>query len=155
MKRQTAERWDELIDALEAWLTALRPGVLDRVQVITSSAGAARLAGQALASRIGILAGVDLLPADRWVTQLEAELGDREASPWRGRSLELAVQEVLTDPDFLDCHPVVATHLKAGPGRLRGVSQRVATLMRCYQEHRPEMLAQWLASPSEAARRSA
>jgi len=76
LKRQTAERWDELIDALEAWLTALRPGVLDRVQVITSSAGAARLAGQALASRIGILAGVDLLPADRWVTQLEAELGD-------------------------------------------------------------------------------
>ena len=151
MKRQTAERWDELIDALEAWLTALRPGVLDRVQVITSSAGAARLAGQALASRIGILAGVDLLPADRWVTQLEAELGDGEASPWRGRSLELAVQEVLTDPDFLDCHPVVATHLKAGPGRLRGVSQRVATLMRRYQEHRPEMLAQWLASPSEAA----
>ena len=81
------------------------------------------------------------------MTQLEAELGDGEASPWRGRSLELAVQEVLTDPDFLDCHPVVATHLKGRPGRLRGVSQRVATLMRRYRA-RPEMLAQWLAAPA-------
>ena len=69
MDRRSAERWEELIDALAAWLDELRPGPLERVRIVTSSAATARLAGQALAARIGILAGVDLIPADRWVAR--------------------------------------------------------------------------------------
>lgn len=148
---RTAERWEELIDALAAWLEELRPGPLERVRIITSSAATARLAGQALAARIGILAGVDLVPADRWVAQLQAELGDGESSPWRGLALELAIREVLQDPDFRGSHPVVAEHLRAGSGRLRGASQRLAVLLRRYSEHHPELLARWLADPEEAA----
>ncbi len=151
MDRRSAERWEELIDALAAWLEELRPGPLERVRIITSSAATARLAGQALAARIGILAGVDLIPADRWVAQLQAELGDGESSPWRGLALELAIREVLQDPDFRGSHPVVAEHLRAGSGRLRGASQRLAVLLRRYSEHHPELLARWLADPEEAA----
>jgi len=149
--RRSAERWEELIDALAAWLEELRPGPLERVRIITSSAATARLAGQALAARIGILAGVDLIPADRWVAQLQAELGDGESSPWRGLALELAIREVLQDPDFRGSHPVVAEHLRAGSGRLRGASQRLAVLLRRYSEHHPELLARWLSDPEEAA----
>lgn len=152
MDRRSAERWEDLIDALAAWLDELRPGVLERVRIIASSAATARLAGQALAARIGILAGVDLIPADRWVVQLQAELGDGEPSPWRGLALELAIREVLQDPEFLGSHPVVAEHLRAGPGRLRGASQRLAVLLRRYSEHHPELLARWLTDPEEAAR---
>ena len=151
MDRRSAERWEELIDALAAWLEELRPGPLERVRIITSSAATARLAGQALAARIGILAGVDLIPADRWVAQLQAELGDGESSPWRGLALELAIREVLQDPDFRGSHPVVAEHLRAGSGRLRGASQRLAVLLRRYSEHHPELLARWLSDPEEAA----
>lgn len=151
MDRRSAERWEELIDALAAWLEELRPGPLERVRIITSSAATARLAGQALAARIGILAGVDLIPADRWVAQLQAELGDGESSPWRGLALELAIREVLQDPDFRGSHPVVAEHLRAGSGRLRGASQRLAVLLRRYSEHHPELLARWLSAPEEAA----
>ncbi len=151
MDRRSAECWEELIDALAAWLDELRPGPLERVRIITSSAATARLAGQALAARIGILAGVDLIPADRWVAQLQAELGDGESSPWRGLALELAIREVLQDPDFRGSHPVVAEHLRAGSGRLRGASQRLAVLLRRYSEHHPELLARWLADPEEAA----
>ena len=151
MDRRSAERWEELIDALAAWLEELRPGPLERVRIITSSAATARLAGQALAARIGILAGVDLIPADRWVAQLQAELGDGESSPWRGLALELAIREVLQDPEFQDSHPVVAEHLRAGPGRLRGTSQRLAVLLHRYSEHHPDLLARWLADPEEAA----
>ena len=151
MDRRSAERWEELIDALAAWLEELRPGPLEWVRIITSSAATARLAGQALAARIGILAGVDLIPADRWVAQLQAELGDGESSPWRGLALELAIREVLQDPEFRDSHPVVAEHLRAGPGRLRGASQRLAVLLRRYSEHHPDLLARWLADPEEAA----
>ena len=151
MDRRSAERWEELIDALAAWLEELRPGPLERVRIITSSAATARLAGQALAARIGILAGVDLIPADRWVAQLQAELGDGESSPWRGLALELAIREVLQDPDFRGSHPMVAEHLRAGSGRLRGASQRLAVLLRRYSEHHPELLARWLADPEEAA----
>ena len=151
MDRRSAERWEELIDALAAWLEELRPGPLERVRIITSSAATARLAGQALAARIGILAGVDLIPADRWMAQLQAELGDGESSPWRGLALELAIREVLQDPDFRGSHPVVAEHLRAGSGRLRGASQRLAVLLRRYSEHHPELLARWLADPEEAA----
>ena len=151
MDRRSAERWEELIDALAAWLEELRPGPLERVRIITSSAATARLAGQALAARIGILAGVDLIPADRWVAQLQAELGDGESSPWRGLALELAIREVLQDPEFRDSHPVVAEHLRAGPGRLRGTSQRLAVLLRRYSEHHPDLLARWLSDPEEAA----
>ena len=147
MDRRSAECWEELIDALAAWLDELRPGPLERVRIITSSAATARLAGQALAARIGILAGVDLIPADRWVAQLQAELGDGESSPWRGLALELAIREVLQDPEFRDSHPVVAEHLRAGPGRLRGTSQRLAVLLRRYSEHHPDLLARWLADP--------
>ena len=151
MDRRSAECWEELIDALAAWLDELRPGPLERVRIITSSAATARLAGQALAARIGILARVDLIPADRWVAQLQAELGDGESSPWRGLALELAIREVLQDPEFRDSHPVVAEHLRAGPGRLRGTSQRLAVLLRRYSEHHPDLLARWLADPEEAA----
>lgn len=151
MDRRSAERWEELIDALAAWLEELRPGPLERVRIITSSAATARLAGQALAARIGILAGVDLIPADRWMAQLQAELGHGESSPWRGLALELAIREVLQDPDFRGSHPVVAEHLRAGSGRLRGASQRLAVLLRRYSEHHPELLARWLADPEEAA----
>ena len=151
MDRRSAERWEDLIDALAAWLDELRPGPLERVRIITSSAATARLAGQALAARIGILAGVDLIPADRWVVQLEAELGDGKPSPWRGLALELAIREVLQDPEFLGSHPVVAEHLRAGPGRLRGASQRLAVLLRRYSEHHPELLVRWLTDPEEAA----
>ena len=151
MDRRSAERWEELIDALAAWLDELRPGPLERVRIITSSAATARLAGQALAARIGILAGVDLIPADRWTAQLQAELGDGKPSPWRGLALELAIREVLQDPDFQGSHPVVAEHLRAGPGRLRGASQRLAVLLRRYSEHHPELLARWLTDPEEAA----
>ena len=151
MDRRSAECWEELIDALAAWLDELRPGPLERVRIVTSSAATARLAGQALAARIGILAGVDLIPADRWVAQLQAELGDGESSPWRGLALELAIREVLQDPEFRDSHPVVAEHLRAGPGRLRGTSQRLAVLLRRYSEHHPDLLARWLADPEEAA----
>ena len=151
MDRRSAERWEDLIDALAAWLDELRPGVLERVRIIASSAATARLAGQALAARIGILAGVDLIPADRWVVQLQAELGDGKTSPWRGLALELAIREVLQDPEFLGSHPVVAEHLRAGPGRLRGASQRLAVLLHRYSEHHPELLARWLTDPEEAA----
>ena len=151
MDRRAAGRWEDLIDALAAWLDELRPGVLERVRIVTSSAATARLAGQALAARIGILAGVDLIPADRWAVQLQAELSDGEPSPWRGLALELAIREVLQDPDFQGSHPVVAEHLGAGPGRLRGTSQRLAVLLRRYSEHHPELLARWLADPEEAA----
>ena len=151
MNRRPAERWEELIDALVNWLDGLRPGVLDRVRIITSSAATARMVGQALAARIGVLAGVDLMPAERWVAQLQAELGDGEPSPWRGRALELAIREVLQDPEFRDTHPVVAEHLRPGPGRLHGTSQRLAILLRRYSEHHPDLLASWLLDPEGAA----
>ena len=140
-----------MIDAATAWLDELRPGVLERVRIITSSAATARLTGQALAARIGILAGVEVMPADRWVAQMQAELDDGEPSPWRGRALELAVREVLQDPEFQDAYPVLAEHLRAGHGRLRGTSHRLAIVLRRYSEHHPELLASWLSSPEEAA----
>lgn len=151
MNRRSAKHWEKLVDALAAWLDELRPGPLEQVRIITSSAATARLVGQALAARIGILAGVDLLPVDRWVAQLQAELNDGESSPWRGLALELAIREVLQDPDFQESHPVVAEHLRTGPGRLRGASQRLAVLLRRYSEHHPELLARWLTDPEEAA----
>ena len=151
MNRRSAKHWEKLVDALAAWLDELRPGPLEQVRIITSSAATARLVGQALAARIGILAGVDLLPVDRWVAQLQAELNDGESSPWRGLALELAIREVLQDLDFQESHPVVAEHLRTGPGRLRGASQRLAVLLRRYSEHHPELLARWLTDPEEAA----
>ena len=151
MSRRSARHWEKLVDALAAWLDELRPGPLEQVRIITSSAATARLVGQALAARIGILAGVDLIPVDRWVAQLQSELGDGESSPWRGLALELAIREVLQDPDFRETHPVLAEHLRTEPGRLRGTSQRLAVLLRRYSEYHPELLARWLADPEEAA----
>ena len=147
---QTSQRWDGVIDGLAAWLDELRPGVFDPVQVITSSPALARLAGQGLAARMGILAGVDLVPADRWVAQAQAGLGDGEPSPWRGHSLELAVREVLADPEFTAAHPVIRAHLATDPGRLRGAAQRMAHLLRQYGLWQPEMLARWAADPYDA-----
>ncbi|MDO5093170.1 MAG: exodeoxyribonuclease V subunit gamma [Propionibacteriaceae bacterium] len=148
---RTAGRWDELVDGLAAWLDGSRPGVFDAVHVLTASAGEARLAGQALAARIGICAGIQLLPADRWVGLVQTTFGDGEPSPWQGRTLELGVREVLSDPEFHQSYPILRRHLDAGPDRLRGASQRLARLLRQYVQWQPNLLRGWLDDPDEAA----
>ena len=147
---RTAGRWDELIDGLAAWIDESRPGVFDAVHVLTASAGEARLAGQALADRIGICAGIQLMPADRWAGLLQARFSDGEPSPWQGRALELGVREALSDPEFQESYPILRRHLDDGPDRLRGASQRLARLLRQYAQWQPNLLQGWLDDPDEA-----
>ena len=73
----------------------LRPGVFDRVRIITATAAVGRLASQALAERLGILSGVDFVTPETWLEELQLRLGEGERSPWRGRRLQLAVWEAL------------------------------------------------------------
>ena len=123
----------------------LRPGVFDRVRIITATAAVGRLASQALAERLGILSGVDFVTPETWLEELQLRLGEGERSPWRGRRLQLAVWEALSDEEFVSGHRALRAHL--AEGRLRLTSRRLAQLMMLHLAHRLDLVADWLADP--------
>lgn len=145
LRRHTAARWDDLIDGLTAWVRDLGLGVLDRARVIVPSPAVGRLAGQALAGRLGILAGISFVTPQEWRSERERNLGDGESSPWRGRALHLAVWEALQDPDLRDAHRALAAHL--AEGRILEASRRIARVLAALVEHRLDLVAGWLGDP--------
>lgn len=145
LQRRTAARWENLLDDLADWLRSLGLGVFDRARVIVPTPAVGRLAGQALAERLGVLSGVDFVTPEEWLDEIQLRLGEGERSPWRGRRLQLAVWEVLGDAEFVAGHRALRAHLSEG--RLRVTSRRLAHLMGLHLAHRLDLVAGWLADP--------
>lgn len=145
--------WAELIDHLAAELKAELTDPFARARVIVSSRATGRVAGQGVAARLGISAGIDFLsPADLMRTLAESAGCARDRARWMGTPLVLAVADSLSEA--APTHPLLQRALSADetrPGRRLATAARVARLFRGYLDLAPGLIAAWLDVPSADA----
>ncbi len=141
------DSWQGLVAELANWSRGSN-GVFESPMILVPQETTGRLLKQQLAAQLGIFAGIDVISFDSWIDRCYTQLGD--PSPWRSRGLELAVMEVLNDPEFLTDYPIVAQHL-ATPSRLRSLSKRLAGLLAAYTRESITELAPWFSDPHEAS----
>lgn len=140
-----AERADGLADALSALLVDPLPDPLASEVVVVPTRGMERWLAQRLASRLGICANVDFVPARRLVADVvAAAVGvDPDEDPW---SSERAVWPLLEVIDAGLSEPwatQLAAHLDGHPARRFGVARDAAQRFARYELHRPELIGAW------------
>ncbi|MGJ6979441.1 exodeoxyribonuclease V subunit gamma [Aestuariimicrobium soli] len=118
--------------------------------VVVQGAGQARWLSQAIATRWGVTAGVDLLT----VAQLRRRLRPDDDDPWAADALTLTLADVIAELLLQTPPPpwaeVLIAHLRPPsatgtdrPGRLWATAHRVARLFRRYSMTAPELVAAW------------
>lgn len=146
-------RWGPLVDHAAAHLQALGLGPFDRARVVVASRETGRLAGQGVAARLGISAGIAYVTPAALLRELAERAGvAQDRARWLGSPLDLAVWGALDE--VAQDHPLLAAALEADagrPGRRRATAIRLARLLRGYVDVAPEVIGAWMEGAGDGA----
>lgn len=151
LKVIVGQHFGALHDGLAAELRRLQTSPFQRVRVLVGASTTGRLLGQEMAKRLGICAGVEFVTLTQLMAQLAAPAEvARERSRWLSSALDWAVWEAAEE--LADEFPVLARAAYGSPdpqalqvpGRRHSLASRLASLLRWYLDHDPDLLATWL-----------